>query len=220
MRLLLATVLLAACSSSSAPSEELTQAPVRAAKIETARAPALPQRPQPSAALAADLVDANPNVRRAAIKEARADADPAVLLAASRDSDLSVGVLATEALGQRYAKGELPVGELIARATDPSLNDRVRVTALNGLGVISSPDAANLLTDLLARGTQLERGSAAILLQHQDPELAIPALIRALADADETVRANVLESLRARSRGRDFGSDAGAWTAWWQSRPR
>lgn len=220
MRLLLATVLLAACSSSSAPSEELTQAPVRTAKIETARPPALPQRAQPSAALAADLVDANPNVRRAAIKEARADADPAVLLAASRDSDLSVGVLATEALGQRYAKGELPVSELIARATDPSLNDRVRVTALNGLGVISSPDAANLLTDLLSRGTQLERGTAAILLQHQDPELAMPALIRALADADEIVRANVLESLRARSRGRDFGSDAGAWTAWWQSRPR
>jgi len=55
---------------------------------------------------------------------------------------------------------------------------------------------------------------------HQDPEVAVPALIDALADADEVVRANALEALRGRARGRDFGSDAGAWRAWWQSRSR
>jgi len=62
--------------------------------------------------------------------------------------------------------------------------------------------------------------SAAILLVHQDPELAMPALIGALADTDELVRSNALDSLRARSRGRDFGTDAAAWRAWWQARPR
>ena len=66
----------------------------------------------------------------------------------------------------------------------------------------------------------MERRTAAILLAHQDPELAVPALIGALGDADEYVRSNAVEALRARSRGREFGLDAAAWRAWWQARPR
>ena len=47
---------------------------------------------------------------------------------------------------------------------------------------------------------------------------AVPALIRALADADEYVRMNAVESLKHFARGRDFGQDAAAWLRWWQSR--
>jgi HEAT repeat protein len=184
------------------------------------------QRPVPTGpvapALAADLRDGDPKIRRAAVREAAADKelDPAVLLAASRDPDLEVGVIATEALGRRYAEGGVAVAEMIARATDRSLNERVRTSAINGLGLVAHPDAAAALVRLLSSSETFERRSAAILLQHQDPALAIPALIEALADADEVVRDNAHESLKARSRGRDFGVDVAAWRQWWQSRSR
>lgn len=193
-------------------------APVSAPRA--ARTPALPSRSTVATpGLTADLTASDPKVRRAAIREAARDSDldPAVLLAASRDPDLEVGFVATAALGKRYADGSVAASELVARATDRSLHDRVRIGALNGLGVIAAPEAAALLVELVARGSVMERASAAILLVHQDPVLAIPALIAALGDSDEHVKANALESLRARSRGRDFGTDAAAWQAWWRS---
>ena len=196
---------------------------VPAPAARAARMPVLqPRGTVATPGLAADLGDADPKVRRAAIREAARDPqlDPAVLLAASRDRDLDVGIAATIALGKRYAEGDVPAGELIARVTDRGLNDRVRLTALNAIGLVASADGAALLVDLVAHGSPLERASAAILLVHQDPELAMPALIGALADTDELVRVNALDSLRARSRGRDFGTDAPAWRAWWQARPR
>ncbi|HWO18289.1 MAG TPA: HEAT repeat domain-containing protein [Kofleriaceae bacterium] len=172
--------------------------------------------------LQADLSDADPKVRRAAVRELAADrdADPALLLAASRDPDLEVGVTATEALGKLHAQGEVPVQELIARATDRKLDERVRVSALNGLGLVPSPESAALLTELAVRGDAGERRTAAILLVHQELAAAVPALLGLLGDADEYVRSNALESLRARSRGRDFGTDAAAWRAWWAARSR
>ena len=186
----------------------------------TPRAPALPAKPVVPG-LEDDLRDADPKVRRAAIREAAKEgADAQVFLAASRDPDREVAILATDALGKLHAKGEVPAAELIARVVDKSIDERVRVSAINGLGVVASPEAAQALVELVARGDMLERRSAAILLSHQDPELAIPALITALGDADEVVRANALESLRARARGRDFGNDASAWRTWWQSRSR
>lgn len=198
-------------------------APVAGAS-HAARTPTLPQarRAPATPGLTADLGDSDPKVRRAAVREAARDPniDPAVLLAASRDPDLEVGVTAMIAVGKRYADGDVPASELIARVTDRSLSDRVRLTGLNAIGHVASTDGAALLVDLLANGSQLERASAAILLVHQDPELAMPALINALADADEQVRTNVVEALRGRSRGRDFGGDAGAWRAWWQARAR
>lgn len=172
--------------------------------------------------LTADLADPDPKVRRAAVRElaAERDADPALLLAASRDPDLEVGVTATEALGKLHAEGQVPVQELIARATDRKLDERVRGSALNGLGQVPSPEAAALLVELASRGDVGERRGAAILLSQQDPAAAMPTLIALLGDADEYVRSNALESLRARSRGRDFGTDAGAWRAWWAARSR
>jgi len=207
-----------------APAARATSVPgaVHAAPAQPAPRTVTPVLARPAAGqgvpgLAADLADPDPRVRRAAVREAARDGDPAALLAASRDRDLEVGVVATEALGKLHAQGAVPVDELIARATDRTLDEKVRVSALNGLGLVPSPDAARLLVDLAARGDTTERRSAAILLVHQDPEVAIPGLIAALADADEVVRGNALDALRARSRGRDFGSDAGAWQAWWQA---
>jgi HEAT repeat protein len=183
-----------------------------------ARPPAAPADP----GLAADLSDADPRVRRAAVRELAAapGVEPALLLAASRDPDLQVGVTATEALGKLHGEGAISARDLIARATDHKLDERVRVTALNGLGVVSSPEAAALLGELAARGDLGERRTAAILLAHQEPAAAVPALIALLGDADEYVRSNALESLRARARGRDFGTDAAAWRAWWSARSR
>lgn len=206
--------LLAACGNE--PREAPAPAPHTAEIAQPRVAPALPAASQVPG-LAEDLKDPDPKIRRAAVREAE---DAPSLLVASRDRDLEVAVMATEALGKLHAKGEVPVAEMIARATDHALDERVRVSALNGLGLVASPEAGQMLAELVHRGDTLERRSAAILLVHQDPAVAMPALIDALADADEVVRANALEALKARARGRDFGSDAGAWRSWWQSRSR
>ena len=189
----------------------------------TTPAPTLARRTaSPDRALAADLADPDPKVRRAAVREVAADpaADPATLLAASRDPDLEVGVVATARLGKLHEAGELPAAELIARARDRSLDPRVRLTALDALGVVPSPEAAAFLADLLSGGDTFDRTNAAILIAHQDLEIAVPALIRALGDAEPQVRSNAVDALRLRARGRDFGSDAAAWQAWWQARAR
>lgn len=221
-----------ASSASSAPADAPAQPtaqirpatiPVPAPAARAARSPSLPSRTTiATPGLAADLTASDPKIRRAAVREAArdADVDVDVLLTASRDPDLEVGFTAMAALGKRYADGTVPATEMIARATDRSLDDRVRGSALNGLGVVATPEAAALFVDLLAHGTVTERATAAILLVHQDPDLAIPALIAALGDADDHVKANALESLRTRSRGRDFGTDAAAWQAWWRVQPR
>jgi HEAT repeat protein len=192
-----------------------TPAPVVA---RAARAPAIVHTVAPD--LAADLHDANPRVRRAAIAElAHSDAsDPATLLAASHDGDLGVAVAATEGLGTLYRDGRIEAHDLAVRVTDHALPEKVRVTAMNGLGVVASPDGAALFRDLISRGDATERRSAAILLAHQDAAVAVPALIGALGDADDVVRADAAESLRHFARGRDFGQDATAWSRWWQSR--
>ena len=216
------------CSPDRAQPQPATQPPSEAARtgsrsVRAEPTPTLAPRAlspvDPS--LASDLQDRDSTVRRAAVREAAAipDLDPQVLLTASRDPDLEVAVVATEALGTRYAKGAIGTKEMIERATDRSLDVRVRVSAINGLGQVAHPDAAETLVRMLATGDLAERRSAAILLVHQEPKLAVPALIEALADADEVVRSNALESLRARSRGRDFGTDATAWRRWWQSVP-
>jgi HEAT repeat protein len=201
--------------------EAVPAPPVRSAKIEVPHVvqPELPTKPV-APGLAADLKDSDVKVRRAAVREAALDAnaDPQIFLAASHDPDREVGVAATEALGKMHARGQVPANEMLARATDKSLDERVRVTAINGLGTVASPEAAKALAELVHRGDVLERRSAAILLAHQDVGIAIPALIDALGDADDVVRTNAQETLRLRARGRDFGSDAAAWRAWWTSR--
>ena len=208
--------------------------PPRAPRRHTEADRSPPQRPRASRVAgpraAATAVPGSPPISRIPIRGSApprcrsreaGDADDPARSAASRDPDLERRrVPRPTALAKAYAAGNVPVGEMVARATDHQLPDRVRVAAANGLGTIATPEAAHVLVDQAARGDVLERRSAVILLQHQDVELAIPVLIDALADGDEYVRQNAVESLRARSRGRDFGMDAARWRTWWQSRPR
>lgn len=216
---------------SSTQSSEAAPAPAQVPPSRAAARPALPPaRPTPvptlakpmSRALAADLEDPDVTVRRNATRDLakQPEADPQRLLELSRDSDMNVGVLAIEGLGRLHASGNLPASELIARVADHGLHERVRAAAFNALGVVPSPEAAQFLADLLAKGDTFERLNAAILIGHQDLEVAVPALIRALGDSEPRVRDNALETLRTWTRGRDFGTDAAAWQAWWQSRPR
>jgi HEAT repeat protein len=191
--------------------------PTRSARVRPLQpAPSLDRPADPG--LAKDLVDGDPKIRRAAVHElARSDSpDPALLVAASKDADVEVSVTATYALGPLYAQGRVPLAELVARSSDRNASERTRQTALNAFGRVANADAAKILVELLARGEVIERRSAAALLGNQDLTVAVPALIAALGDADEYVRSNALETLRARSRGRDFGTDAAAWQAWWQ----
>jgi hypothetical protein len=194
-------------------------APAAHARVQTR--PSVPSHAvAPSPGLEIDLRDPDPRVRREAVAEiAASDApDPKILLAASRDRDLGVGVAATEGLGKLYRDGQLPASELVARISDHGLDDKVRVTAINALGLVDSPDSAAALVDLLAHGDLIDRRSAAILLVHQDAATAIPALIGALRDSDPLARSNAHDSLRTFARGRDFGDDTGAWSSWWQAR--
>ncbi len=194
--------------------------PAVATHVSASRAvaPTLPSRAV-TPELVTDLRDADPKVRRAAIHEiAGADVDVQLLLDASRDRDLEVGVVATIELGTAYKAGRVAVTELVTRAQDSSLDPKVRSAALSGLGVVPSTEAAALLAGLAANGSTDERASAVILLRNQDLALAVPALIGALGDADPRVRELAHGSLTARSRGRDFGQDRAAWQAWWTAR--
>ena len=180
------------------------------------RAPALEKRSAPPA-VAADLVHTDPKIRRAAVREVE---DPKLLLEASRDADVEVAYLATQSLTKLYADGQISAKDMHARATDRNSPERVRNTALNGFGQIASPEAAATLAELVERGDVVERRSAAALLAKQDPAIAVPALIGALDDEDQWVRSQAIDALKTRSRGRDFGTDAAAWRAWWDVESR
>ncbi|MEO8703955.1 MAG: HEAT repeat domain-containing protein [Kofleriaceae bacterium] len=210
------------CGQSAPAPAPVAAEPAAAVVAAPPRVPVLPPRHAVvvDRGLAADLAAADPKIRRAAVREVARDPDPAVMLVASRDADPEVAGVAMQALATLYANGQVPVHELIARAVDHSIPDRVRSRALDALGAVDNAEAAAVLVDLMGRGDVLERRTAAAGLARHDPELAVPALIRALGDADDYVRAAAVDSLKARSRGRDFGSDAAAWQAWWQSRSR
>lgn len=217
--------------SSSEPAPVANAAPVRAASIPVAAVapthvavePTLaPPRPMRTVdpALAADLRDADPDVRRAAMHEAvrDPDVDPTMLLAAAHDRDLEVAGTATIALGKAYAHGDVSATELIAIARDTSLHEKVRGAAFNGVGAVPSADALDLLSQLARSNSASERAVAGILLRNQDLDGAVPLLIGLLRDSDAHVRETAHDSLKSRSRGRDFGEDAAAWQAWWSSR--
>src|SRR5215212_9108353 len=116
----LALLLLVAFSSREAPAPKPREA--RIAPTVSVKAPALPAKPAVPG-LDQDLRDGDPKVRRAAVREAARDgADLQVFLAASRDPDREVAITATEALAKAHARGEVAASELIARATDKSID--------------------------------------------------------------------------------------------------
>lgn len=195
-------------------------APVVAAPVErpSGSVAARPKLARPPAQVAADLTSRDAKVRRSAVREAARSEDAQALLAAARDADIGVARTAIGVLNKLAASGKVEVRDLIALAMDRSINEGSRGLAINGVGAIKHPDAAAMLVKMLATGSELERRSAATLLARQDPEVAVPPLITALSDRDELVRTQAVESLKVLSGGSDFGTDAGRWRAWWQSR--
>jgi HEAT repeat protein len=212
-----AGVVLARSSSPAAPAP-VVAAPAVVATTRTVAPVLAPHRT--SSTLAADLRDPDARVRAVAIADVARDpdADPKLLLAASRDRDVGVALRATAALGKLYAQGAIPASELATRATDHALDPKVRTMAMNGLGGVPSTDAAKLFAELAATGDPMERRASVTQLANQDAAAAVPLLIDALGDADEIVRGNAVEALRHQARGRDYGTDANAWRSWWQSR--
>ncbi len=200
---------------------EVSVEPAPIARPRIAAAPVLPKlRPTlPGRGLAADLVASDPKVRLAAVREVvrSPDADVSSLLVASRDPDPAIAGTAIGALGKLYVDGQVSTADMVARAADRSGGSRVRGLALNALGGVPHPDAAKLYGELARSSDVGERRAATALLGSQSPEDAIPLLILALSDQDEYVRDNAVNGLRALSRGRDFGTDASAWQAWWQA---
>jgi hypothetical protein len=194
------------------------------ASLHATPSPAMPASTVKQAlpGLEVDLRDEDARVRRNAVAELAASdaADAATLLAASHDPSLDVAVAATDGLGTLYRAGKISAADLVARASDPSAPAKLRVVAINNLGLVASPESATALADLLRSGDEYARRSAAILLVHQDPAVAVPALIGALRDADGNTRDNAREALRMLARGRDLGDDADAWQRWWSERSR
>lgn len=197
---------------------EAAPAEVRESVIAKAERAQLQKRHD--ATFAADLASTDVRVRRVALREAAESGavDTPSLLEASRDPDLEVAIVATGALGGLYARGQLAPGELIAIGRNRSVHEKVRATAFSALGSIPTREGGELLAEMLARGDLLERRIASGMLRNQYPAIAAPALIDALSDSDEHVRSQALDSLRAHSRGHDFGADAAAWRAWWSAR--
>jgi len=186
-----------------------------ASPVATTAAPRGYVAPPPVVMTERDRRDPDVRVRARAMATVT---DPPTLLEASRDPSPEVGLRATAELGRLYAAGELPAGELIARIRDRRLDEKVRGMAMNGLGMVRSPEAATLFVDQLSHGDAVERRTAAVLLMNQDEDAAVPALIAALSDRDAYVASNANEALVHLARGKDLGMDAGAWRSYWQSR--
>lgn len=162
-----------------------------------------PQKPIPppdpmDPAVARDLADPDPKVRLVRVNQLIEEGDdPAALLAASRDRDEAVSVLAMEGLGKLYAAGRIALAELTSRHEDRNLSSKARTAALEAIGQVASDDGGRYLAELGQRGDVEQRRAAATLLGRQPRAIAVPAL-RALAqDGDPAIRQRANASLRA-----------------------
>lgn len=168
-----------------------------------AAAPRSPKKPIPppdpiDPAVAKDLADPDPKIRAARIHQLIAEGDdPAALLAASRDRDESVSVLATEGLGKLYAAGRIALEELAERHEDRNLSPKTRTAALDAIGNVASDDSARYLVELGQRGDLDQRRAVAMLLAKQPRAIAVPALRELAQGSDATTRQLANASLKA-----------------------
>lgn len=176
-----------------------------------------------SEALARDLADPDPRARGAAlrtIEQAPAAEWVDEVEGAMRDSNPSVSATAADVLGRLYQEHLVEPRRMVEHYRDGALPFRTRSALLSGFGQQPTDEAAQLLLELARSTDERERRAAAILLANQEPRVAVPALIEALGDRDEWVRANARESLTRLARGRDYGEDVAAWRAWWERERR
>lgn len=166
------------------------------------------------------LNDAVPGVRLSVIEDIATEPGPEaveMLTLALSDSSVSVAARAGETLGNLYLKGLVPAETMIEKAKDSSIGFKARMGIISGLSKKPDPQAVEFLKQLMKSGSAEERRIAAGMIGYQGVDVAVPALLDALGDMDESVRYNVEEALNRISRGQDFGQDQKKWAAWWNT---
>ncbi|MFM8803188.1 MAG: HEAT repeat domain-containing protein [Planctomycetia bacterium] len=127
---------------------------------------------------------------------------------AAHDPELRCRIVAT------VADFDTPEANAILTGALQDPNDRVRMTACTVWGRRGGPSAVQLLSTRYDSDTDLGvRLRALAALAELDDDAAIPAIAKALDDADPVVRKRAMQSLKQRS-GRDLGNDVDAWRAW------
>ncbi|MER6256570.1 fumarate reductase/succinate dehydrogenase flavoprotein subunit [Streptomyces sp. NPDC001584] len=162
---------------------------VRSAALEALRALRLGD----AELYAASLADADPEVRIHAVRAlVSVDAVPQ-LAAAAADPAREVRVAVAKGLASVHAPAPAPLDPLLADA-DPL----VRGAALGALASVGCPDgyARTAVAALAAPAWQVRAGAAAGL-SAAAPETAVPALAKALADANADVRKAAVLALLA-----------------------
>ncbi len=106
------------------------------------------------------------------------------------------------------------VPHLLAVATDPTMESRVRGYAIRVLGRLKNAEAVPTLGGLLRDQSEPVRVSAAWALGEIGDCHAVPYLIEALGTADETERF-LIHAVLMQITGQSLGQDVGAWQAWW-----
>lgn len=144
--------------------------------------------------------------------------DPAFaapVLEAITGADESVKSAAADALGRLYIEGHVTDEKIIELLQDQTLTIKVRLRIASAFSRVAGPVNADFLKTLLKTGTPDERRFATGMIVYQGVDVAAPALIEALADPDDSVRANAVEQLQYISSGQNFNQDAAAWLSWW-----
>jgi HEAT repeat protein len=202
------TVLLVACSSGTPATSAPTADPVAAATPTPTPTPTATPTPTPTptpAPLADRLLDPDPAVRLAAVRELIATGDPAAIPAlavAANDVDLAVALVAIEGLGAIGGSESLGVLLPLA-ATVPAEGDYEAiqrfVAVVTGLGAMGGTAA---ITRLLELGSGMEVLPMDVLwavsgaLEALDAE-DVPIVAKALKHPKVVVRVRAIEVLAA-----------------------
>jgi len=120
----------------------------------------------------------------------------AVLVQFSNDANPTISKAAIVALGDIGPPAAHVVAEL-ARTFKQSTDDNLRVTIVETLGKIGSPESSSLFQSALTDGSLRVRGGAAVALGQLGPAAkeAVPALLEALQDPAREVRVQAASAL-------------------------
>lgn len=144
-----------------------------------------------------------------------AEAAPALLVMLKTESDTFNRCYLISALGDTGT----PQAEaaILPFLTDDDLG--VRSCAINAVGKLHCKAAVITLMKLLdTEEEKTTRADIAYTLGLIGDSRAVPALIGLLGDVNQEPRARAVEALRAIT-GKEFGTDAEKWLAWWNTQP-
>lgn len=169
----------------------------------------------------ADIVSANPDIRRQALDLMARESNPAKYFGLFRD------VLATDGDALMRAQAAYYLGKF--RHT-PSIPDLIKATedssvfvrqeAAWALGEMKDASALPVLLTLLERNSNIEiRKRAADGLKKLGDSRAVDGLIEQLDDINQTVAYAALQALKAITK-QDFGRDIKEWEKWREGQPK